>query len=51
MYTIIENAHIVSPDLDIANGSLLIKDDRIVNVASGSISAPAGAKKSMLPEC
>ena len=45
MYTLIENAHIVSPDLDIANGSLLIKDDRIVNVASGNISAPAGAKK------
>ena len=44
MYTLIENIRIISPDLDIANGSLLIKDDLIVNVAPGRISTPAGAK-------
>ena len=44
MYTLIENARIISPDLDIDNGSVLIKDDLIVNVAPGSIDAPAGAK-------
>ena len=29
MYTLIENARIISPDLDIDNGSVLIKDDLI----------------------
>lgn len=45
MYTVIENAHIISPDLEISNGSLLIKDEKIVHVSAGKINAPAGAEK------
>ena len=45
MYTLIENAHIVSPALDIACGSLLIKDGIIVQVSAGAHAAPAGSKR------
>ena len=44
MFTLIKNAHIVSPDMEIACGSLLIEDDKIVSVAAGETAAPAGAK-------
>ena len=44
MYTLIKNAHIVSPDLEISAGSILIENDLIIAVSAGDISAPAGAK-------
>ena len=44
MFTLIKNAHIVSPDMEIACGSLLIGNDKIVAVSASEISAPAGAK-------
>ena len=43
MYTLIKNAHIVSPDLEISCGSVLLKDNLICAVAAGEIAAPAGA--------
>ena len=43
MYTLIKNAHIVSPDLEISAGSVLICDDKICAVSAGDITAPAGA--------
>ena len=44
MFTLIKNAHIVSPDLEIACGSILIEDNKISAVSAGEIAAPAGAK-------
>ena len=44
MYTLIKNTHIVSPDLEIADGSILICDNKISAVAPGTLTAPAGAK-------
>lgn len=43
MYTLIKNAHIVSPDLEIAAGTILIENDRITAVSAGNIDVPAGA--------
>ena len=43
MLTLIKNAHIVSPDLEISCGSVLLKDNLICAVAAGDIAAPAGA--------
>lgn len=44
MFTLIKNAHIVSPDMEIPCGSLLIENNKISAVAAGEITAPAGAK-------
>ena len=44
MYTLIKNAHIVSPDLEISCGSILVKDNLICAVSAGDIAAPAGAE-------
>ncbi len=44
MFTLIENCRIVSPDVEIAEGSILIENNRIIRVAPGKISAPAGSK-------
>lgn len=44
MFTLIKNAHIVSPDMEIACGSMLIENDKIIAVSATEISAPAGAK-------
>ena len=44
MFTLIENCRIVSPDVEIAEGSILIENNRIIRVAPGKISVPAGSK-------
>ena len=44
MFTVIKNAHIVSPDMEISCGSLLIENDKIAAVSATEIAAPAGAK-------
>ena len=44
MFTLIKNAHIVSPDLEIACGSLLVENNKIAAVSANEITAPAGAK-------
>ena len=43
MFTLIKNAHIVSPDLEIACGSLLICDNKVAAVSADEILAPAGS--------
>ena len=43
MRTFIKNAHIVSPGIEIAQGFVVIEDDKIVSVGSGDASVPAGA--------
>ena len=45
MFTLIENCRLISPDVEIAEASILIENDRIVQVAAGKISAPAGCTK------
>ena len=44
MYTLIKNAHIVSPDMEIASGNILVADGKIIAVSAETISAPAGAE-------
>ena len=43
MFTLIEKCRIVSPDVEIAEGSILIENDRIIQVSPGKIDAPAGS--------
>lgn len=43
MYTLIKNCHIITPGVEIENGSILIADDHIISVSNSSLSAPAGA--------
>ena len=43
MYSLIKNAHIVSPDMEIVSGTILICNDKIIAVSAGEISIPAGA--------
>ena len=44
MFTVIENCRIISPDVEIAEGSILIENNRIIQVSPGKISVPAGSK-------
>ena len=44
MRTFIKNAHIVSPGIEIAQGFVVIEDDKIVSVGSGDANAPVGAE-------
>ena len=44
MFTLIKNAQIVSPDLEISCGALLIENNKIAAVSANEITAPAGAK-------
>ena len=44
MFTLIENCRIISPDVEIAEGSILIENNRIIRVTPDKISVPAGTK-------
>ena len=44
MFTLIKNCRLISPDVEIAEASILIDGEKIVQVSPGEISAPAGAK-------
>ncbi len=44
MYKMIKNCRLVSPGVDLPEASILIKDDRIIQVVPGKISAPAGTE-------
>lgn len=44
MYTLITGCRLVSPGVDMPEASILICDGKIVQVAAGKISAPAGAE-------
>ena len=44
MMTLIKNCRLVSPDVEIAEASILIDGNKIVKCAPGEIAAPAGAK-------
>ena len=44
MRTLIKNAHIVSPGIEISQGFVVIEDDKIVSVGNGDVNAPAGAE-------
>ena len=44
MFTLIENCRLISPDVEIAEASILIDGEKIVEVAPGKISVPAGSK-------
>ncbi|MBQ9786759.1 MAG: N-acetylglucosamine-6-phosphate deacetylase [Lentisphaeria bacterium] len=44
MFTLIENCRLISPDVEIAEASILIENEKIIQVAPGKISAPAGCR-------
>ena len=44
MYKMIKNCRLVSPGVDLPEASILIKDDRIVQVSPGEIAAPEGTE-------
>jgi N-acetylglucosamine-6-phosphate deacetylase len=44
MFTVIKNCRLLSPDVEIAEASILINGEKIEKVAPGVIDVPAGAK-------
>ena len=44
MYTVIEKCRLISPDVEIAEASIVIENNRIIQVMPGKITPPAGAK-------
>ncbi len=44
MYTLIKNCRLVSPGVDLPNASILITDEKIVQITAGNITAPTGAQ-------
>ncbi len=43
MYTLLKNCRLVSPGVDMPVASILINDDKIVQISAGEAGAPAGA--------
>lgn len=44
MYTVVEKCRLISPDVELAEASVLIENDRIIQVTPGKITPPVGAK-------